>query len=143
MGKHRLICFAILVLIISCSGDKITPQQESAAVDKAGQWLALLDSGDYNASWREAAEFLQGKVTEQKWVETMTTVRKPMGSLLSRKVKSTHFRTMMPEALKGKYLIIDYKSSFANRKAVVESVTQMMEKDGSWRVAGYHLDEPL
>ena len=72
----------------------------------------------------------------------MEAVRKPMGSLVSRKVKSTQFRTMMPKVLKGKYLIIDYESSFSNRKSVVESVTQMMEKDGKWRVGGYHLDKP-
>ncbi len=120
----------------------MTAQEQSAVVDQAEQWLALVDSGNYDASWREAAEYLKGNVTEQKWLQTMTTVRKPLGTLVSRKLKSTRYRTMLPQALKGRYLIIDYQSSFSNKKAAVESITQMMQKDGTWRVAGYHLDEP-
>ena len=133
----------MLVILISagCEG-KITAQEESAALEKAEEWLVLVDSEEYEASWRDAADFLKENVTEQKWLETMLTVRKPMGSLVSRKVKSTQYRTMMPQVLKGKYLIIDYQSSFTNRKSVAESITQMMGKDGNWRVAGYHLDEP-
>jgi hypothetical protein len=141
MRKYRWICVAMLFLVSVGCGGKITPEEESAAINKAKAWLVLVDSEDYQASWREAADFLKQNVAEEKWLETMTAVRKPMGSLVSRQVKSTQYRTMMPQALKGKYLIIDYRSSFSNKKSVVESITQMMDDDGNWRVAGYHLDE--
>lgn len=142
MRNYRLICIAVWILICSGCGEQMTAQEQSAVVDQAEQWLALVDSGNYDASWREAAEYLKGNVAEQKWLQTMTTVRKPLGTLVSRKLKSTRYRTMLPQALKGRYLIIDYQSSFSNKKAAVESITQMMQKDGTWRVAGYHLDEP-
>lgn len=140
MLNYRLICIAILVFICAGCGKDISSHERTAAIEKADAWLTLVDSGEYKASWRAAADYLKGNVDEQKWVQTMTTVRKPMGALLARKIKSTQYRTMMPHSLKGKYLIIDYKSSFSNKKAVVESITQMMEKDGNWRVAGYHTD---
>jgi ribosomal protein S17E len=142
MRSHLWICIAMLIFISTGCGGKLTAEEESDAIVKAKQWLVLVDSEDYEASWRDAADFLKENVTEQKWLESMKAVRKPMGSLVSRKVKSTQFRTMMPQALKGKYLIIDYQTSFSNKKSVVESITQMMGKDGKWRVAGYHLDEP-
>ena len=143
MGKFRWFYIIMLILISAGCGGKITPEEESAAMDQAKAWLVLVDSEEYESSWREASDFLKQNVAEQKWVETLMTVRKPMGSIISRKVKSTQFRTMMPQALKGRYLIIDYRTSFSNRKSVVESITQMMGKDGKWRVAGYHLDEPI
>ena len=143
MGKFRWICIIMLIFISAGCGEKITPEEESAAMDQAKAWLVLVDSEEYETSWREASDFLKENVAEQKWVETLMAVRKPMGSIISRKVKSTQFRTMMPQALKGKYLIIDYQSTFSNKRSIVESITQMMGKDGKWRVAGYHLDKPV
>jgi hypothetical protein len=141
MRKYRWICIFMLIFISAGCGGKITPEEKSAAMDQAKAWLVLVDSEEYETSWREASDFLKENVAEQKWVETMMAVRKPMGSVISRKVKSTQFRTMMPQALKGKYLIIDYQTSFSNKRSIVESITQMMGKDGKWRVAGYHLDK--
>jgi len=141
MRNYRVIWISALIFLIAgCSG-KITAEEESAAINAADKWLVLVDSGTYGESWHESADFLKEEVSQDKWMETMTAVRQPMGSLVSRKIKSTKFRTMMPKALKGKYLIIDYETSFSNNKTVVESVTQMMGKDGRWRVAGYHLDQ--
>lgn len=141
MRNYRFIWIAMLIFIMGGCTGKITPEEEAAAIDAANAWLTLVDSEEYAASWREAADFLKEGVTRDKWLETMMAVRKPMGSLVSRKVKSTEYRTMMPQVLKGKYLIIDYRTSFSNKKSVAESVTQMMGKDGNWRVGGYHLDE--
>lgn len=139
MTTCRIIWIAFLICLSTGCVGKISPEEEVAAIDEAKGWLALVDSEQYEASWRAAADFLKQTVPQDKWLETMEAVRKPMGSVISRKVKSTEFRTMMPKALKGKYLIIDYQTSFTNKKSVNESVTQMMGKDGFWRVGGYHL----
>jgi len=34
-------------------------------------------------------------------------------------------------------VIIQYETSFENKKAAVETVTPMLEADGSWKVTGY------
>lgn len=142
MRNYRVVAGILLIFIITACSGKIAPEEEAVAIHAADEWLALVDSQEYAASWDRAADFLKAEVTQDKWLETMAAVRKPMGSLVYRKIKSTQFRTMMPKALKGKYLIIDYETSFSNKKSVVESITQMMGKDGIWRVGGYHLDQP-
>lgn len=134
------IFFGLLMLFSQGCTSKISQEDETAAVDAARAWLTLMDAEQYAAGWQAAAAFLKESVTEDKWVETMAIVRKPMGSPLSRKVESTKYRTMRPHALKGHYLIIKYKTSFANKPQVEESLTMMKEADGTWRVGGYHLE---
>jgi ribosomal protein S17E len=36
-------------------------------------------------------------------------------------------------------VIIQYDSSFENKKSAVETVTPMLDKDGKWRVSGYYI----
>ena len=62
-----------------------------------------------------------------------------MGKLISRQVKSTSYRTSLPGAPDGEYVIIQFKTSFDNKKSAIETVTPMKEKDGSWRVSGYYI----
>ncbi len=38
---------------------------------------------------------------------------------------------------KGEYVVIQYASAYTNRPKVIETVTPMLEKDGTWRVSGY------
>jgi hypothetical protein len=141
MRNVWIFCLVLLILANAGCTSKIGPEEEAAAVDGAKKWLALIDAEDYHAGWRQAAAFLQEKVSEDQWVKSMTTVRKPMGAVASRKVKATQFRTMMAQALKGEYLVIEFQTSFAHHPTgLTESVTQMKDKDGVWRVGGYHLN---
>jgi hypothetical protein len=39
----------------------------------------------------------------------------------------------------GEYVVIQYEVSYENKKAAVETVTPMLDKDGKWRVAGYFM----
>jgi hypothetical protein len=139
---RNILIFGLLLMILVPAGctSKIGPEEEAVAVDGAKQWLALIDAEDYQAGWRQAAAFLKEKVSEDQWVKSMTTVRKPMGTVASRKVKATQFRTMMAQALRGEYLVIEFQTTFAHSTSLTESVTQMREKDGVWRVGGYHLN---
>jgi hypothetical protein len=38
---------------------------------------------------------------------------------------------------KGEYVILQYKTEFAGRGKVIETITSMLDKDGKWRVSGY------
>ena len=62
-----------------------------------------------------------------------------MGKLLSRKLKSATYKTTMPGAPDGEYVVIQYDSSFEHKQAAVETVTPMLGKDGKWRVSGYYI----
>jgi len=45
----------------------------------------------------------------------------------------------MPGAPDGKYVIIQYDTVFENKASAVETVTPMVDPDGSWRVSGYFI----
>jgi hypothetical protein len=39
----------------------------------------------------------------------------------------------------GQYVVIQYKTAFENKKAGVETITPMLDKDKKWRVSGYFI----
>jgi hypothetical protein len=62
-----------------------------------------------------------------------------LGKLLSRKLTKAQSATSLPGAPDGNYVVMQFDSSFANKKNAVETVTFMQEKDGKWKAAGYYI----
>ncbi len=112
---------------------------ENPAVSAARSWLALIDAGNYSESWKQASAFFQGAVTEAVWENSMTTFRKPLGELVSRQLKSAQPMTELPGAADGQYVVMQFETSFANKKSGIETVTFVLEKDGQWKSAGYFI----
>ena len=112
---------------------------EQKAVSAAKAWLALVDSGDYEQSWNTAAEYFQNAVAQQQWQQSLTAARKPLGKVVSRQLKSKQYTTSLPDAPDGQYVVIQYETSFENKKSAVETITPMVSADGKWRVAGYYI----
>jgi hypothetical protein len=116
-----------------------TTQLEDTAVSAAQKWLTLIDAGSYSESWKEASAIFQGAVTEPGWENSMNTFRKLLGDLVSRKLKSAERMTEMPGAPDGQYVLMQFETSFINKKSAIETVTFMLGKDGQWRAAGYYI----
>lgn len=114
-------------------------QQEKAAVAGAEKWLTTVDKAKYADSWQEAATFFKNAVTKEQWKQSMLSFRKPLGRLVSRKVQSTQFRTSLPGAPDGTYVVITFQTVFENKASAIETVTPMLDKDGTWRVSGYYI----
>jgi hypothetical protein len=112
---------------------------EDLAARRAEAWLELVDQGKYDQSWAEAARLFKGAVTKEKWREAASAVRAPLGKLVSRKLKSRQYGKTLPGAPDGEYVVIQYDSSFENKKEAVETVTPMLDPDGVWRVSGYYI----
>jgi hypothetical protein len=112
---------------------------EKEAIDAANEWLALVDEGDYTGSWNNTAAFFKAAVKKEQWHEQMKTFRAPLGSLVARKVKAKQYTTSLPGAPDGEYVVIQYQTSFENKKRAVETVTPMKDEDGKWRVSGYYI----
>lgn len=112
---------------------------EGAALAAADAWLALVDRGKHAESWDEAAPLFKNALTRDKWSETLNAVRTPLGKRLSRKPTSKQYTTSLPGAPDGQYVVIQYETSFENKKAAVETVTPMLAPDGRWRVSGYFI----
>ena len=113
--------------------------KEKAAVAVAEKWLTMVDEGKYAESWKEAAEHFKAAVKQEQWEQSLQAGRKPLGKLVSRKVKSANYKTSLPGAPDGEYVVIEFETSFENKKTGIETVTPMMDKDGKWRVAGYFI----
>jgi hypothetical protein len=116
---------------------------DQAAVDEAtkaaDRWLKLVDAGDYKQSWETACSLFRNAVTADQWAQQVGSVRKQVGALVSRKLKSAQYATSLPGAPDGKYVVIQYDSVFQNKSDAVETVTPMLDKDGQWRVSGYFI----
>jgi hypothetical protein len=111
----------------------------NAAIEPAQAWLRDIDNGNYAQSWTNAAALFQSAVTPEKLAEALQQVRKPLGSLISRKVKSAQETTSLPGVPDGRYIVMQFETAFANKKSAIETVTFMLEKDGQWRPAGYFI----
>ena len=114
-------------------------KKELAALFAAEKWLAIVDSEKYAESWKETAELFKKAVTPNQWTQTMESGRKPLGKLITRKLKTKVYKSSLPGAPDGEYVVIQFETSFENKKVAVETVTPMMDEDGVWRVSGYYI----
>jgi hypothetical protein len=138
--KYRICLLLVVVVGIACGGSPpASHPDEDAVVKTAIEWLELVDTGDYGAGWERAATVLRGAVSKGRFVASLAPVRDPLGSVVSRKLKSTHFATELPGVPDGEYLVIQFDTEFANKRSSVETVTPMLDTDGSWRVSGYYI----
>ena len=113
--------------------------EDQQAVLAAEVWLALVDCGKYELSWDASADYFKTAVDKAQWVKSLKAFRKPLGSVVSRKIKSSQHATNLPGAPDGEYLVIQYDTSFEHKKSTVETVTPMRDKGGQWRVSGYYI----
>ena len=138
----KTVCaLRVLVLSLACWGIAVHAEDTFAqgATAAAETWLGHVDAGDYAGSWREASAYVQGAITEQAWVASLTRVRTPMGPLLSRQLKQVQHTTSMPGAPDGDYVVMQFDTRFEHKQAAVETVTFMQEKKGEWKAAGYYI----
>ena len=143
-AKNRFRLFAILfsyaiLTLGGCSGGG-NPDAEKAAVSDVLGWLELIDNGRYDDSWEVTAEQFKKSGTKQRWLEMLDAVRKPHGQLVSRKIQTARYKTRLPEASIGEYVVIKFDTNFENKKGAIETVITSWEKGGRWRVIGYTLE---
>jgi len=140
--RNKLVLLFVIMLIclfgydVKAESDKAA---EQAALRVANEWLQLVDNAKYNESWDSAAEFFKTAVSRDSWQQTLQAFRSPLGKIISRKVKSKRFTKSLPGAPDGQYVVIQYETSFENKKSAIETVTPMLDKDGKWRVSGYYI----
>jgi hypothetical protein len=138
----RAIIIAGLVLMVLISSG-VAPAgsapKEDAAVAAAEMWLTKVDKGEYAESWKEAAAYFKKAIDQRRWIQSLQAVRKPLGKMVTRKVESATYKTSLPGAPDGEYVVIRFETSFENKKSAIETVTPKLEKDGKWRVSGYYI----
>lgn len=116
-----------------------TQAAATGATAAAEAWLKLVDAAKYDESWQELAGFAQKAVKQADWAKSLDTFRTPLGKVAGRKLKSAEYFTTLPGAPDGEYVVLQFATEFEHKKAAVETITPMKEKDGKWRVSGYYV----
>lgn len=134
-----VLLLTILSILFSLNPIQANEVAEKGAITASGAWLSLVDEGNYAESWNQAAGLFKNAVTKEQWQSTVKAVRTPLGKAVVRKLKSKKYTETMPGAPDGEYVVIQYETTFENKKSAVETVTPMLDKDGKWRVSGYYI----
>lgn len=138
--KHVVSLISLCAVVVTAVGQLTAAEKpEQLAQTAAEQWLTLVDAGKFAESWQSAAAYFKGAVTEAQWKTSLDAFRKPLGALVSRKLKSAKYTKTAPGAPDAEYVILQFETSFANKKDSVETVTPMLDKDGKWKVSGYFI----
>jgi hypothetical protein len=130
---------ALLLILTLSTVSPCAEKPEKAAAEAANHWLSLVDAGNYTASWEEAAPLFKGVVSKDQWARMLQATRAPLGKTASRTLKSAAYKTSLPGAPDGHYVVIQYQSSFEHKRSAIETVTPSLGDDGQWRVSGYFI----
>ena len=113
---------------------QVSPAQ-ARIVRSARDWLTIVDAGRWGESWRATGASFRSLNTVEAWTRASEQARVPLGAMVSRAELS---RESVPAPPYG-YEMVKFRTSFANRPTVVETVT--LEREGeAWRVVGYWID---
>ena len=127
------------MILVTVPGVASNSEAEKAAISAAQKWLSVVDEGKYSESWNEASEYFKNAIKKERWEQSLRAVRTPLGNLLSRVLQSQTYKTSLPGAPDGQYVVIRFQTSFENKKVAIETVTPMLDKDGNCRVSGYYI----
>jgi len=106
-----------------------------AAKQSAQGWLALVDAGDYETSWEDAAKLLKSQITAEQWAARVEQVHSQLGTFQERSLIAARYTTSLPNVPDGEYVVAQYRAQYGDT-TVVETAT-LMKEDDAWRIAGY------
>ena len=132
-----------LLAAIACLAAGVSFAQDPRAVTAqkaARDWLVLTDMADATASRNAAGAKFKESIDVENWADALAKARAPLGALERRAMLSTKFDTALPDGgPEGEFVLIAYRSTFAQKPESTETVTLERESDGNWRVIGYFI----
>jgi Protein of unknown function (DUF4019) len=133
----------LTVVLIAVTLSTIAPADEASMkkdAQAAGeQWLALIDGSKYADSYDAAAPMFKAALTKADWQKALIGVRTPLGKNESRQLATATYATSLPGAPDGKYMVMQFNTSFQNKKEAIETLTMVLGDDGQWRSIGYFI----
>lgn len=158
---NRFLCTAMLssALFISLEATSIdveAPTKNSTLNQKDNQsemaaWLLQsaqvandyvngLDKEQYAQSWSKGDQVFQNMISKEEWTQALEMSRKPLGKLISRKIKDQRPATDPQGLPKGSYMVVEYDTSFEKAPSSGELLTLRRGNDGTWRVLTYQVN---
>lgn len=109
--------------------------EQTAVLQAAEAWFALVDKGDWQGSYALMGGQFRALNTAERWTEVSQRVHGDLGALRSRELMTVDFAPAPPHG----YWTVKYRSSYATRGAVVETLSLAFE-EGRWKVVGVVID---
>lgn len=109
--------------------------RDHASEDAAREWLALTDASDWQTSYAATGSQFRKINTLEVWTKASQEARAPLGAVLSR--EAIGYRDMY--APPNGYREVQFRTDFAARKGVIETVTLEYEGD-DLRVVAYIIE---
>jgi hypothetical protein len=113
------------------------PEFEKAGQTAAHAWLLLLDRRDWGTAWDASSAVFRKNVPLGTWMDRIPEARAPFGAFVEREPVAAVYKKSLEGYPAGDYVTVIFRSQFAQRKDLQESVTTVREPDGRWRVTGY------
>src|SRR3546814_2894153 len=104
---------------------------DPAIIDTARRFLELGDQGNWAETYRMTGARFQKRNSAERWRAVSEKVRSPLGAMRSRVLMSEQNLPAPPYG----YEVVKFRTNFANKANVVETVTLERADDG-WKVAG-------
>ncbi|HPN66257.1 MAG TPA: DUF4019 domain-containing protein [Candidatus Omnitrophota bacterium] len=135
----KRIALAVMIVALG-TGLCFAASPEKKAKSAANNWLELIDNKDYAQSYDKAASFFKANINKSDWVQSCGSLRDMLGKAEYRKLVSISRESRMEGAPDGEYVILVYETDFKKKANAQEIVVPMLDKDGKWRISGYHVD---
>ncbi|MDP5007698.1 MAG: DUF4019 domain-containing protein [Glaciimonas sp.] len=140
--KNFITLCALGLCLISPQSFAANPdlQSQIQAAEKAAlAWLATSDTGKYAENWHEAGTLLKTAITQADYERNLQAARTPLGTLVSRHLKSAEYTTSLTGLADGKYVVMQFDTDFSNKRIAVETIVSTLEKKETWKVIGYFI----
>jgi hypothetical protein len=141
--RYLATLFALALAALAAALSATAAEEEGVdvapAIRAAQDWLAVVDSGRYADAWEQGHDVFKETVLKLRFETAVQAAREPLGTPLSRKLRSATYSRGMPGAPPGEYVVIQFHTQFDKRPLSTETVTPMRVGDGPWKVSGYFI----
>jgi hypothetical protein len=130
-----LSVWALACALPAAAQDPALGEARSAALE----WLTVVDVDNATATHAAASAKFRSTMTQAQWSEALTQARAQFGAMERRTFAGAQKADDPAAKAQGEFAVLVFRSNFAKRDTVVETLTMERESDGKWRVAGYSL----
>lgn len=130
------LAFALLLVAVPQTA---TPTTAVTAADRGAEtaartWLALVDTGRWDESFQQTGGDFRRLNTATTWAQVSQKVRAPLGAVRSRTLIGQEEVPAGP----GGYVLVKFRTSFANKADATETLT-LAQENGVWRIMGIYI----
>ncbi len=103
----------------------------------AENWLALWGAAKCKESYGSLSTLSRQAISEKQWIDYCEAGNKALGTVTSRKLIASSLIKSLPTKPDYSGATFRYQSNFKDNGPIIEFVSLVLDKDGTWTVANY------